>query len=225
MRRPILIGLMLTAPTALFLGCGNGSGDDESPASGGSTADGGAGMLGGRSSADGGKASVGGSGNTGGQAPSGGNSPNDGGASPGGGLGGGGDASGGGGAIPAEEHCTPGTTYGLELYPAGYLANCGVDAEDHDLRSIQLDEPIGPGDVYAFSADMYSTGSQKMELWGATEECGEPKELLAEDVMAAGVRCMEVRPAEGTYTNLIWIWYGGGNHNDVTMCPGGSCSE
>jgi hypothetical protein len=146
-----------------------------------------------------------------------------------GGSSGDGGENGAGGTIPEDMHCSPGDTYGAIAY-AGLLSNCGTIGgevgEDQDYgRSINLDAPIGPGDTYAFSVDMQAPFAEKMEFWGATEECGDGLELLATTVMGDGVRCVEFAPQNGTYTHVSWVWWGSAAHGDATFCPEGTCGE
>jgi hypothetical protein len=35
----------------------------------------------------------------------------------------------------------------------------------------------------------------------------------------------EERPQEGTYSHLTWVWYAGGGHGDISVCPEGSCGQ
>jgi hypothetical protein len=93
------------------------------------------------------------------------------------------------------------------------------------VRGVNLEEPVGPGGVFAFSATMRAELGAKMELWGTDEPCGPGLELLATSEMGLGIRCMEVRPKQGTYPNLLWVWFGGGSHDDATLCTDGACSE
>jgi hypothetical protein len=178
-------------------------------------------------SATGGSENSGGS-ESGGASSGGSSSGGEAGSEDGGSSGDGGDL-GTGGTIPEDMHCSPGDTYGAIAY-AGLLSNCGTIGgevgEDQDYgRSINLDAPIGPGDTYAFSVDMQSSFAEKMEFWGATEECGDGLELLATAVMGEGIRCVEFKPQEGTYTHVSWVWFSGGAHGDATFCPEGTCGE
>ena len=166
-------------------------------------------------------------GGTGGSAANGGSS----------GMGGSGAGISTGGSSGAEEsgHCSPalGTYWGPDAYAMGPLANCsdydpavvggGIDPAGGSVRDIALAAPIGPQDTYAFSADLETTLTGWMELWGATEQCGAGLELLATSDMGDAIRCMEARPAEGTYSHLLWVWHGAGSHYDVTVCPDGYC--
>jgi hypothetical protein len=120
-------------------------------------------------------------------------------------------------------HCAPG-------YTDGVIAHCGrIGGEvgvDQDFgRSINLEAPIGPGDTYAFSVEMRTDSPDKMEFWGANEECGDGLELLATAVMGTGTRCVEFKPQEGTYTHVSWVWFGTGARDTVTFCPEGTCGE
>src|SRR5690606_15702131 len=179
---------------SLTLACGDGGGEDD--ASGGSTADGGSG---------GGGTGAGGSGNSGS----------------------GGAASGGGSA--SGELCEPSdfTTPGWSLYP-GMFDSCGdvggIDDPDDkaffwniDVASLKNSGSVGPGETFAFSADMASPGG-RFELWGATEKCGDAQELLDSIVFdEPGLICLEAAPKNGTYTHLIWVWFTGGEQLDTTI--------
>jgi len=145
-----------------------------------------------------------------------------------GGAGPGGVVAGSGGAGTGETMCSPGTTIeGIYAYPEP-INNCGFTGKgllagvSAYYRSIKLDAPLAPGETYAFSVDM-KTGSGKMELWGGSAECGDALELLATHDAGTGIRCMTASPKTGTYNYLIWVWYTGGTHGDVTLCPNGSC--
>ena len=136
-----------------------------------------------------------------------------------------GDGSGGSGdgdTNGGDDHCSPGDRLSSALAYASRIANC-PDGE----RSIVLPEPIGPGDTYSFSAD-FGLGSEHntMELWGTTEACGEPQEMLVSASMGPGVVCMEASPQSGTYSHLIWVWTTPtASHDDVTFCPMGTCGQ
>lgn len=137
--------------------------------------------------------------------------------------------------VPASGHCTPGEPMNEgRAYGSGALSNCpdydvatvggGVSPDAFGVRSIRLDTPIGPGDVLAFSADMQGAIVPfEMELWGTDESCGAGLELLASAPLTDGMRCMEARPANGAYPNLLWVWPSGSLHGDVTICPAGAC--
>lgn len=164
---------------------------------------------------------------SGGAAPTGG-----GGASGGTGSGGGGTGTGGLGAAPGTGGtsvgvCAPGyTTPGWSVYPEPF-DNCsavaGVDAPDAFFRDLTLDEPLAPGDTYAFSADLGSPAG-RFEVYGATEKCGAVGELLdTVDTTGPGVVCHQVAPATGTYSHLIWVWYVAGEQGDTTFCSAGTC--
>jgi hypothetical protein len=178
-------------------------------------------------SATGGSENAGGS-ESGGASSGGSSSGGEAGAEDGGNSGDGGDL-GTGGTIAEDMHCAPGDTYGVIAY-AGLLSNCGtiggeVGDDQFVGRSINLEAPIGPGDTYAFSVEMQTAFPDKMEFWGANEECGDGLELLATAVMGEGVRCVEFAPQNGAYTHVSWVWFGGGAHTDVTFCPEGTCGE
>jgi hypothetical protein len=140
-------------------------------------------------------------------------------------------ASGSGGTTGAI--CSPGTTVdGTVAYYDGHLKNCnsydpavvgGGVGNAPFITDIALAAPIGPGDTYAFSVDMESSVGGTMEFWGSNAECGPGLELLATSPMGVGMRCVELAPTQGPYTHIIWAWYGGGAHYDVTFCPGGTC--
>lgn len=160
----------------------------------------------GGSTASGGDSSTGGAGNTTGGAPGSGGSPGTGGQD--------------GGA-----HCSPGTQKQMAFaYPP--LKTCRILGDGGGDRTLALETPIGPGDTYAFSANMGGSnpsGTLTMEVWGTDQECGEGIELLATDALGPGIRCLEVSPQNGTYSHLLWIWSGSAGHDEVTFCPQGSC--
>jgi hypothetical protein len=127
-------------------------------------------------------------------------------------------------------HCSEGL-YLDAPYPYP-LSNCpdydpaaggGLIEGGATFRNIALLEPVNPGDTFAFSAEMDTTTGARMELWGATEECGPGLELIATAEMGQELRCMAGVAEGGPYTHMIWVWNGGGSHLGVTMCVQGSC--
>lgn len=195
---------------SLTLACGDDGGDDD--ASGGSTADGGTGggSTGGGSTG-GGSTGAGGTGNSGS----------------------GGAASGGGSA--SGELCEPSdfTTPGWSLYPTAFDtcgdvggiedANGNAGFRNIDVASLKDSGSVGPGETFAFSANMDS-GRGTFELWGATEKCGDAQELLDSFMLEEpGLICLEAAPQNGTYTHLIWVWRSVGEQLDTTICSSGTC--
>jgi len=127
------------------------------------------------------------------------------------------------------ETCEPGYTAGVAtLYPFPF-DNCGQivgleHLDDVSFRDLTLPSPVGPGQTYAFSAEMHSAPGT-WEVYGATEKCGAAGELLDTiEVAANGVVCHEVAPTTETYSHLIWVWYVGGSQGDTTFCEGGRCT-
>jgi hypothetical protein len=124
--------------------------------------------------------------------------------------------------------CTPGfTADSSTLYPFPF-ATCGVvpglEASDEAKRDLTLPAAIGPGDTYAFSAQV-NTGGGSYRIYGATEECGAVGELLDTVDVASGtqVLCHEVTPVSGSYTHLIWVWGAATQQGDTTFCEDGTC--
>jgi len=124
--------------------------------------------------------------------------------------------------------CTPGFTAGAAtLYPFPF-ANCGdipgLEAEHRSFRDVSLPNPVGPGDTYAFSAEM-KTAAGTYLLYGATEKCGGVGELLDTVEVENGdvVLCHQVSPVTGTYTHRIWVWSVAAQQGDTTFCEGGAC--
>jgi len=180
--------------------------------------------CGGEGTADG---SGGSSGETGGSTSSGGQT------AAGGGDGTGGAASGG---ATAGGHCSPGfTTPGWSVYPEP-IDNCAeppnwTSAQEASFRDLSLTGPgfpgsVGPGQTYAFSADLASGGG-RYEVYGASEKCAATAgalELLDSVEIGVGeIACFQVAPVSGTYEHLLWVWYGAGNQQDTTFCSEGTC--
>jgi hypothetical protein len=119
----------------------------------------------------------------------------------------------------------PGFTAGNPLYPYPF-DECGeivgLTDDGSDYRDLSLPNPIGPGDTYAFSAEM-NVGSGTLLLYGATEKCGGVGELLDSVEVESGriVVCHQASPVTGTYTHLLWT--ASGEHGETTFCEGGAC--
>jgi hypothetical protein len=150
----------------------------------------------------------------------------------------GGEGAGGSAGAPVEglegAHCAPGETQIAVRAYLGALENCfydleeaggGVSPEFFQVRGVNLEEPVGPGGVFAFSATMRAANGSMMEPLGYGRGMRSWLELLATSEMGLGIRCMEVRPEQGTYSHLLWVWFGGGAHDDATLCTNGECSE
>ena len=91
------------------------------------------------------------------------------------------------------------------------------------MLDIALTTPTGPGQTYAFSADMKSPEGD-FDVYGTTSECGTPGDLLSTGhVTGDGIVCHEVKPVTGTYSHLIWVWHEGGEAVTMALCESGTC--
>jgi hypothetical protein len=132
----------------------------------------------------------------------------------------------------AKGHCAEEPIPLVFAYP-GPLLNC----QDYDpsadggqisesatyFRAIVLDEPLSPGDSFAFTVQMDGTTAGTMELWGTDALCGPGLELIASAPMGQALRCLGGTIQEGPYESFIWAWFGAGTHDDIAVCPNATC--
>ncbi len=200
-----------------MVACGGGDKNDGSTTSGGAgaatvgTPAGGSSVAG--STATAGSPAAGGTNSAGGQSGSAGSS-----------VAGGGSAAGG---MPTGAHCTPGTPQPAASFIGGIVDQCssvsGLTGDFNHLIDIQLPNPIGPGDTFAFSVDMKAPEGD-FEVYGTTRECGDVGEKLSTvHVLGNGIICHAVKPVTGTYSHLIWVWRVRGEMLMVAMCESGTC--
>jgi hypothetical protein len=216
---PQLVTAAAVAVCSAVFACGgspSGDGDgDGDGRGGGGTAAGGSGSSAGGTAQGGGLTGS----DPGGASGSGGKSPTAGASS----------ASGTAGAASAPPgSCSPGfTAKGATLYPFPFDtcgAIAGLEGVDAGFRDLTLpDGPVGPGQVYAFSAEM-NAAAGTFELYGATEKCGKALELLdTVTIDGPGILCHQVSPKDGTYSHLIWVWRVAVEQGATTFCMGGMC--
>jgi len=125
-------------------------------------------------------------------------------------------------------YCTPGTPQPAFNFFDGPIYTCGSAGGvppdgDPYILDITLPGPLGPGQTYAFSADM-KTSVGDFYVYGANAACGNVGELLSTvHVTGNGIVCHQVTPVTGTYSHLIWVWQEGGEAVTMALCESGTC--
>ena len=91
------------------------------------------------------------------------------------------------------------------------------------ILDVQLSTPVGPGQTFAFSAEV-TTPEGDFELYGATRRCGDVGELLSKVHFSGdGIICHQVAPLTNTYSHMIWVRRVAANLKAVTICESGMC--
>lgn len=134
---------------------------------------------------------------------------------------------GAGGTAVTGAHCTPGTPQAAGFFFNGLIDQCssvnGVAKSAAHIVDIELFNPIGPGQNFAFSVG-FNGPEGDFDVYGATSECGDVGEKLSTvHVAEDGVICHDVKPVTGTYSHLIWVWHVGGEMLTVAYCESGTC--
>ncbi|HYQ14263.1 MAG TPA: hypothetical protein VEQ58_00840, partial [Polyangiaceae bacterium] len=133
-----------------------------------------------------------------------------------------------GGAAPLGAHCMPGTPQAPEHYLGLELGSCpsvsGLEGDFISLFDIQPSAPVGPGQVFAFSAYFAAPSAGDFELYGAKRRCGDAEEKLGSvRIGSEGTVCFDVKPQTDTYSHLIWVWRNVANMKELALCDAGMC--
>jgi hypothetical protein len=70
---------------------------------------------------------------------------------------------------------------------------------------------------------MDGTTAGTMELWATDDFCGPGLELIDSAPMGQALRCMGGTLQGGPYQHFVWVWFGAGEHDAISVCASGSC--